>query len=63
MELLQEIDTRIDCINEIRPFEGIYLQQINRFFKVETTFSSNAIDGNTHTLDETKVILEDGMIL
>ena len=50
-------------INEIRPFEGIYLQQINRFFKIETTYSSNAVEGNTHTLEETKVILEDGITI
>jgi len=50
-------------INEIKPFEGIYLQQINQFFKIETTYSSNAIEGNTHTLEETKVILEDGITI
>jgi Fic family protein len=50
-------------INEIRPFEGPYLQQINQFFRIETTYSSNAIEGNTHTLEETKVILEDGITI
>src|SRR5215469_56815 len=63
MDILQEIDLRIEKINEIRPFEGIYLQQINQFFKIETTYSSNAIEGNTHTLEETKVILEDGITI
>jgi Fic family protein len=50
-------------INEIRPFEGEYLRQINQFFKIETTYSSNAVEGNTHTLEETKVILEDGITI
>jgi Fic family protein len=50
-------------INELRPFEGVYLRQINQFFKIETTYSSNAIEGNTHTLEETKVILEDGITI
>ena len=63
METIQEIDERIKIINEIRPFEGLYLQQINQFFKIETTYSSNAIEGNTHTLEETKVILEDGITI
>ena len=61
MNLLQEIDKRMESINKIRPFEGEYLRQINQFFKIETTYSSNAIEGNTHTLEETKVILEDGI--
>ena len=61
MDLLDEIDRRTETINKIRPFEGEYLIQINRFFKIETTFSSNAVEGNTYTLEETKVILEDGI--
>jgi len=63
MNVLNEIDDRMRIINEIRPFEGVYLQQINQFFKIETTYSSNAIEGNTHTLEETKVILEDGITI
>jgi Fic family protein len=59
--ILEEIDERMKVINKIRPFEGVYLQQINQFFKIETTYSSNAIEGNTYTLEETKVVLEDGI--
>jgi Fic family protein len=61
MTILEEIDDRMKIINGIRPFEGVYLRQINQFFKIETTYSSNAIEGNTYTLEETKVILEDGI--
>jgi len=63
MHLLNEIDKLMESINTIRPFEGVYLQQINLFFKIETTYSSNAIEGNTHTLEETKLILEDGITI
>jgi len=63
MDLLNEIDKQMEIINKIRPFEGAYLQQICRFFKTETTYSSNAVEGNTHTLEETKVILEDGITI
>jgi len=63
MDLLNEIDKSMKIINKIRPFEGAYLQQINQFFKIETTYSSNAIEGNTYTLEETKVILEDGITI
>jgi Fic family protein len=63
LDLLNEIDKRKNQINEIRPFEGDYLRQINQFFKIETTYSSNAVEGNTHTLEETKVILEDGITI
>ena len=63
MEILIEIDKRMEVINKIRPFEGVYLRQINQFFKIETTYSSNAIEGNTFTLEETKMILEDGLTI
>jgi len=63
MDLLTEIDNRLKSITKIRPFEGAYLQQINQFFKIETTYTSNAIEGNTHTLAETKIILEDGITI
>ena len=63
MDILKEIDKRKGQINVIRPFEGDYLRQINQFFKIETTYSSNAVEGNTHTLEETKVILEDGITI
>ena len=61
MELLGEIDHRKKKINKIWSLEEIYLQQINQFFKIETTYSSNAIKGNTYTLEDTKIILEDGI--
>jgi hypothetical protein len=51
MNELKEIDERMKIINEIRPFGGVYLRQINQSFKIETTYSSNAIEGNTHTLE------------
>jgi Fic family protein len=63
MDIFEEIDNKMKVINKIRPFEGVYLQQINQFFKIETTYYSNAIEGNTHTLAETKIILEDGITI
>jgi len=61
MDVLLEIDEKIKTINRIRPFEGTYLQQINNFYKVKTTYSSNAIEGNPHTLQETKDVIESGI--
>ena len=63
MKILDEIDEKMGKIIDLRPFEGHYLKQISQFFKIETTYTSNAIEGNTHTLDETKVILEDGITI
>jgi len=61
MDVLLEIDENIKIVNRIRPFEGSYLQQINKFYKVKTTYSSNAIEGNPYTLEETKDVIETGI--
>jgi len=61
MDIFQEIDEKWKIVNKVRPFEGAYLKQINKFFKVKTTYSSNAIEGNPHTLEETKTVIENGV--
>lgn len=60
-ELLEELDQRKALIQEKCPFEGFELRQIKEFFRSEMVWSSNAIEGNTMTLDETRILLEDGV--
>ncbi len=50
-------------IDKYRPFEGNMLQQVKSFYRVSTTWTSNALEGNTLTESETKVILEDGITI
>jgi Fic family protein len=61
MDVLTEIEEKMEKVNKIRPYEETRLQQINNFFKVKTTYSSNAIEGNPHTLKETKDVIETGV--
>lgn len=48
-------------ISKARPFSGDMLKQVQDFFRISTTWSSNALEGNTLTISETKVLLEDGI--
>ena len=59
--LLKQIDENQVKINNYRPFDFEHLQLIKDFYRVETVYSSNAIEGYTYTLSETKVLLEDGL--
>jgi len=61
MDVLQEIDEKMRLVNKVRPFEGKCLEEINLFFRIKTTYSSNAVEGNPHTLKETKDVLETGI--
>lgn len=59
--LLQEVERKQSIIALRKPYEGIMLRQVQEFYKIETVWSSEAIEGNTLTVGETKVLLEDGI--
>jgi Fic family protein len=44
-----------------RPLGQEELEGLRKWYLVESTYNSNAIEGNTITLSETKVIIEDGL--
>lgn len=48
-------------IDIFRPFESPMLSQIRQYYKIGLTWSSNALEGNSLTESETKVLLEDGL--
>jgi Fic family protein len=62
-KLLQEIDLLQKKIDRHRPLSPEVLQQIKGYFRVGFTYSSNALEGNTLTESETKVVLEDGITI
>lgn len=59
--LLNRIDKNRKIINERRPLTPVEVQELDAYYKVGTTYSSNALEGNSLTLTETKVLLEDGI--
>ena len=63
MKLVEKIDRYQAAINEIRPFEGHMLKEIKAYYRVGLTWSSNALEGNSLTETETKVLLEDGLTI
>jgi Fic family protein len=48
-------------IDQLRPFEGNMLNQIKDYYKIGLTYTSNALEGNSLTETETKIVLEDGL--
>ncbi len=45
----------------LRPLAPETLQSLRDYYRVGLTYSSNALEGNSLTISETKVILEDGI--
>ncbi len=61
-DILGQFDENQGFIMGFRPFEesGL-LREIQAFYRVSVVFSSNAIEGCSYTLAETKILLEDGL--
>ncbi len=48
-------------INQLRPLDRDALLQLRKYYRIGLTYSSNALEGNTLTESETKVVIEDGL--
>ena len=60
---LQEIEELKTKIDNFRPLSDDILKQIQEYYKIGLTYSSNALEGNTLDLAETKVVIEDGLTI
>ncbi len=59
--LLRRIDENREQIAARRPLTADEVRELDQYYKIGTTYSSNALEGNSLTLTETKVLLEDGI--
>ncbi len=48
-------------LEKLRPFNQGVLHSLQETFRVEMTYNSNAIEGNSLSLSETKLVLEEGL--
>ena len=60
-ELLRRIDRYAALIREHLPLSETEVRELDAYYKIGMTYSSNALEGNSLTLSETKVLLEDGI--
>ena len=60
---IHEIDNLKKEIDQYQPFPPTILPMLKEYFRIGLTYSSNALEGNTLTETETKVILEDGLTI
>lgn len=59
--LLRKIDEYKAAIDSRRPLTKEEVKELDSYYRIGLTYSSNALEGNTLTISETKVILEDGI--
>lgn len=61
--MFKTIDEKKNILDNKRPLSKEILKNLKQYFDVELTYNSNAIEGNTLTITETKVILEEGLTI
>ena len=58
---IEQVDHLQQQINQLRPLNQDALRQLREYYRIGLTYSSNALEGNTLTESETKVVIEDGL--
>ena len=62
-DIFKEIDDLQNEINSFRPLNKDLLNLIKEYYRIGLTYSSNALEGNSLTESETKIILEEGITI
>ncbi|HMP99467.1 MAG TPA: Fic family protein [Cyclobacteriaceae bacterium] len=60
---LERIEAKKSKLDALRPIPGYALQKIKESLSLEWTYNSNSIEGNTLTLQETKLVIEEGITI
>lgn len=61
--ILKRIDALKAKIDAYRPLDAHMLKQVRDYFRIGMTYSSNALEGNSLTETETKIVIEDGITI
>ncbi len=61
--IFSEIDQLQLEINACKPFQKEILDQLKEYYKIGLTYTSNALEGNSLTESETKIVVEEGLTI
>jgi len=62
-ELRKRIDSLKAELDTLRPLRPEHVAALKDYFKIGLTYASNALEGNSLTETETKVVIEDGLTI
>jgi len=60
---IKDVDELQKEINNYRPLPPNALKQLKEYYRIGLTYSSNALEGNSLTETETKIVLEEGITI
>ena len=61
--MLEEIDALYEKLKKVRPLSPGSIKRLSEDFLIDYTYNSNAIEGSTLTLDETALVLKEGVTI
>ncbi len=62
IDIIGEIGNSYALMKQVRPLSAGELKYFNNEFSISASHNSNAIEGNTFTFDETKLLIEKGIV-
>ena len=62
-KLFKETDKLQAEINKYRPLDKKLIEQQKEYFRIGLTYTSNALEGNSLTETETKIVIEEGITI
>ena len=61
--MFEEVNYLYDKLKSIRPLSPENLRRLSDDFMIDYTYHSNAIEGSTLTLEETALVLKEGVTI
>lgn len=61
--LQQRIEEKLKALNKLRPLPSPAVKKLREQFEIEMTYNSNAIEGNSLTLRETFLVINEGLTI
>lgn len=62
-KIRQRLDDKLSRLQKYRPLSKNLVKKLREQFSIEMTYNSNAIEGNTMTLQETFLVLKEGVTI
>src|SRR5690606_23346321 len=59
----KKLTTKKEKLDQYRPFDAALIKNLEEWFRIELTYTSNAIEGNTLSRAETALIVEKGLTI
>jgi Fic family protein len=61
IKIINRIEEKLCILNDLRPLPKAALKKLQDHFRIEMTYNSNAIEGNSLTLKETFLVINEGI--